>query len=263
MENLKIRVANEAESREAQELFFELGAKPRSILKGWQTKEYKTAWFALGKSGELYNEIVFKDNDSGICCSELYKEITLPELRDMVVLKRNDVGDATHDCGKGHERFGYLTSDGVEYIWSWGNSSWFKPKEMNFKSLNIKPIEKNESLNDKIASAETYRQAEVLPFIDDEPIGQKYDNNKPRMSLLAKGFLKSVVNVMEFGAQKYDVDNWQNVPDAKTRYYDAMQRHIGAWWDGETKDKETGEHHLAHAVCCAMFLMWFDGEQKQ
>ena len=42
------------------------------------------------------------------------------------------------------------------------------------------------------------------------------------------------------------------------RYYDAMQRHIDAWWQGEQKDPETGEHHLAHAICCGMFLWWFD-----
>ena len=37
-----------------------------------------------------------------------------------------------------------------------------------------------------------------------------------------------------------------------------MQRHIDAWWQGEQKDPETGEHHLAHAICCGMFLWWFD-----
>ena len=78
------------------------------------------------------------------------------------------------------------------------------------------------------------------------------------MSLLPKGALSAVIRVLEFGATKYQENNWKHVPDAKTRYYDAMQRHIDAWWNGEQKDPETGEHHLAHATCCAMFLMWFD-----
>lgn len=90
--------------------------------------------------------------------------------------------------------------------------------------------------------------------------GQKFDKNKPRMSLLPKGALNAVIRVLEFGANKYQVDNWKHVPDAKTRYYDAMQRHIDAWWYGEQKDPETGEHHLAHAICCGMFLWWFDEE---
>ena len=88
--------------------------------------------------------------------------------------------------------------------------------------------------------------------------GKKLDQNKPRMSLLPKGALNAVIRVLEFGATKYQVDNWKHVPEAKTRYYDAMQRHIDAWWQGEQKDPETGEHHLAHAICCGMFLWWFD-----
>ena len=89
-------------------------------------------------------------------------------------------------------------------------------------------------------------------------LGQKFDSAKARMSLLPKGILQKVVNVLELGAKKYQEDNWQHVNNAHTRYYDAMQRHIEAWWSGEILDPETGEHHLAHATCCAMFLMWFD-----
>ena len=92
--------------------------------------------------------------------------------------------------------------------------------------------------------------------------GNKLDQNKPRMSLLPKGALNAVIRVLEFGATKYQVDNWKHVPEAKTRYYDAMQRHIDAWWHGEQKDPETGEHHLAHAICCGMFLWWFDNQQS-
>lgn len=86
----------------------------------------------------------------------------------------------------------------------------------------------------------------------------KHDSNKPRASLLPKGAVNAVIRVLEFGARKYAIDNWKTVPDAKTRYYDAMNRHIDAWWNGESKDQETGEHHLAHAICCGMFLWWFD-----
>ena len=93
--------------------------------------------------------------------------------------------------------------------------------------------------------------------------GKKLDQNKPRMSLLPKGVLSAVIRVLEFEATKYKVDNWKHVPDAKTRYYDAMHRHIDAWWQGEEKDSETGESHLAHAVCCALFLMWLDDNSKR
>ena len=90
----------------------------------------------------------------------------------------------------------------------------------------------------------------------------KHDQSKPRFSLIPNGTLNAVIRVLEFGATKYQAYGWKHVPDAKTRYYDAMQRHIDAWWQGEKKDRETGESHLAHAVCCTLFLMWLDDNSK-
>lgn len=88
--------------------------------------------------------------------------------------------------------------------------------------------------------------------------GVKHDKGKVRYSLLPKSVLEKVLNVLEFGANKYSKDNWQQVPNARDRYYDAAMRHIQAWYYGETKDPETGESHLAHAICCLMFLLWLD-----
>ena len=93
--------------------------------------------------------------------------------------------------------------------------------------------------------------------------GTQSFQKKPRMSLLPKGVLNAVIRVLEFGASKYAENNWQTVTDARRRYYDAMLRHIDAWWQGEQKDSETGESHLAHAICCAMFLMWLDNNSKR
>ena len=90
--------------------------------------------------------------------------------------------------------------------------------------------------------------------------GRKDDSSKLRYSLLPVGTVNQVVQVLEFGSIKYSEGNWQKVPNAKTRYYDAALRHIDAWWQGEKVDSETGLPHLAHAICCLMFLMWFDSE---
>lgn len=80
--------------------------------------------------------------------------------------------------------------------------------------------------------------------------------------ILLEHYYSISINISELGEVKRGVDNWKHVPEAKTRYYDAMQRHIDAWWHGEQKDPETGEHHLAHAICCGMFLWWFDSQQS-
>ena len=67
--------------------------------------------------------------------------------------------------------------------------------------------------------------------------------------------------MLEFGAARYQVDNWMHVPDARRRYYDAAMRHIEAWLLGEQNDPESGLPHLAHAVCCLLFLIWFDNRE--
>ena len=50
----------------------------------------------------------------------------------------------------------------------------------------------------------------------------------------------------------------QKVSDSKRRYFDAMQRHVWSWKQGEQLDPESGIHHLAHAMCCLMFLYEHD-----
>lgn len=92
--------------------------------------------------------------------------------------------------------------------------------------------------------------------------GIKFDSGKPRWGLLPFREVREVVDVLTFGAQKYSDDNWQNVRPTN-RYIDAAFRHITAWLTGEKKDAESGISHLAHAICCLLFLMWFDNEDKK
>lgn len=91
--------------------------------------------------------------------------------------------------------------------------------------------------------------------------GRKHDSNKPRYSLLPTGTVNQVVQVLEYGAVKYEIDNWQRVPSARTRYYDAAMRHIDDWWNGSEIDEESSLPHLAHAICCLLFLLWFDEQE--
>ena len=88
--------------------------------------------------------------------------------------------------------------------------------------------------------------------------GRKFDGNKLEFGLLPPKALEATVDVLTFGAQKYERDNWKKVPDSKRRYFDALQRHMWAWKNGETLDPESGKHHLAHAMCCLMFLYEHD-----
>lgn len=104
---------------------------------------------------------------------------------------------------------------------------------------------------------------DVFKNIDDgkvipPTVGVKYDNDKPQWSLLPFRALKEVVEVLTYGAKKYAPDNWKKVPDARRRYIDAGFRHLTAYASGEKHDPETGKHHLAHAICCMLYLVAFD-----
>ena len=88
--------------------------------------------------------------------------------------------------------------------------------------------------------------------------GRKFDGDKLEYGLLPPLALEATVDVLTFGAQKYERDNWKHVPDSKRRYYDALQRHLWAWKKGEILDSDSGKHHLAHAMCCLMFLYEHD-----
>ncbi len=103
---------------------------------------------------------------------------------------------------------------------------------------------------------------DFLANVSDTPIilktGVKYDQDKPQWTLVPFKALDEVVKVLTIGARKYAPDNWKKVPNARQRYIDAAFRHMSAYAAGEKLDDETGKSHLAHAMCCLLFLLAFD-----
>lgn len=93
--------------------------------------------------------------------------------------------------------------------------------------------------------------------------GRKDDQQKPKWGILPVESLTEVVLAAQHGVAKYGEDNWQLVPNARERYIDATYRHMAAWRKGEVKDPESGRHHLAHAICSLIFVLWFDLKKNQ
>ncbi|MBJ9771391.1 hypothetical protein [Acinetobacter baumannii] len=100
MDNYKIKVKDEAESKEAQELFVQLGYE--------LFKSKRIGIVAAEDNGTVYPDVIWN------WYAYEGKELTLPQLRDLVVLKRNDVKDATH-TGTGDSKY-YVDSNGDSYI---------------------------------------------------------------------------------------------------------------------------------------------------
>lgn len=92
--------------------------------------------------------------------------------------------------------------------------------------------------------------------------GRKDDADKPDWSLLPFAAVGQVVRALDYGARRYGVDNWQQVPNARRRYFAALCRHAVRWFSGERYDKDSGLHHLAHAACCVLFLLNLDTDGK-
>ena len=93
--------------------------------------------------------------------------------------------------------------------------------------------------------------------------GIKYDDGKARWELIPFRAMRDVVDVLTYGSRKYADDNWKIVPYARKRYISAAFRHLTDWAGGEKKDSETGKSHLAHAICCLLFLLWFEQEDEK
>ena len=89
-----------------------------------------------------------------------------------------------------------------------------------------------------------------------ENTGVKHDQGKPRMDLLSGLALEEVAKVLTFGAVKYGEHNWRG-GIVFSRLIAAAMRHLFAYARGESKDPETGLSHIAHAMCCLMFLLEF------
>lgn len=99
--------------------------------------------------------------------------------------------------------------------------------------------------------------------------GQKFDAGKTEWDLLPLGPVEEIVKVLMHGREKYGRDNWQLVDNPIRRYYAAAQRHLAAFRRArfDTKDPydaidaESHLHHLAHAACCVLFLLWHERKE--
>lgn len=86
-------------------------------------------------------------------------------------------------------------------------------------------------------------------------VGRKFDAGKLDYTLVPFDAMDEIVKVLDFGAKKYDRDNWRHVANADQRYQAAAFRHLTAYAKGERTDPETGLSHLAHIGCCILFLL--------
>ena len=89
----------------------------------------------------------------------------------------------------------------------------------------------------------------------------RYNKGKKQWALVDFKSLEPMVEVLEFGAQKYAKWNWaKGMP--VTQVSESLLRHMFAFLSGEDKDPESGIDHLGHVMCNAMFLSYIMREKS-
>ena len=96
-------------------------------------------------------------------------------------------------------------------------------------------------------------QAEEVRTVDPKTGGEK-GMKLPQMGALEPRSLMEVAKVAGFGAKKYERYNFLKGYNWSLSY-DALQRHLHAFWSGEDKDPESGLYHLAHAAWHCLALL--------
>jgi len=98
-------------------------------------------------------------------------------------------------------------------------------------------------------------------------VGQKFSGGKLDWTLVDWSSLEGLVKRLMCGEKKYSRDNWKKVPNAVHEYRKALLRHIFKYLnDGaDLEDKDDplmeGTTHLDAAMCCLMFLKYFEGRK--
>lgn len=85
-------------------------------------------------------------------------------------------------------------------------------------------------------------------------LGDRFNVGKSRWDLVPWGPLSELVNVYTYGSKKYADNNWRKGLKFSDTFA-ALQRHLMAWYSGESRDSESNCHHLAHVAWNAFTLI--------
>lgn len=88
------------------------------------------------------------------------------------------------------------------------------------------------------------------------PTGGQKGQKRAQLGALDPGALRTVAEVAGYGTEKYDRYNFLKGYDYSLSY-DALQRHLMAFWSGENNDPESGLPHLGHAAWHCLALLAF------
>ena len=256
MENLKIKVNDEAESKEVQELLYYLdyNGKPYLLTNEKMRKDGCRNDYEIG--------FLFAELGGNVACAHKtetkyfdyhpYEEITLQKLKDLAVLKRNSIDDATHTGRSGSQY--YIGAE--SYFWDG-----IKWEQRDFLNLgHLKPIEKEVKKKEFLNPEQGYALVEC--FVGETPIPESWIEIPEGAEILyfeklyesANHFFKTVNGKsyykylekysewIEYGIEGLDdfkemIDNfrimWQRNPETTNTSIQEKLKFIEKWLNGE------------------------------
>lgn len=100
----------------------------------------------------------------------------------------------------------------------------------------------------------------MIPNTETVEIAKTNDEGKLPLAWLPWAALREVSSVQAFGHAKYkDFNNYRKGMEV-SRNASCALRHITEYIEGESIDHESGQKHLAHAVCRLLFILQNEAE---
>lgn len=92
--------------------------------------------------------------------------------------------------------------------------------------------------------------------LEENKEGVRFDAEKQRHDLIPPFAIEQLTKILTFGAKKYKDRNWEKGMQW-SRVISSLKRHLHEIEKGNDYDDESGELHIAHLLCNAVFLCEF------
>ena len=90
----------------------------------------------------------------------------------------------------------------------------------------------------------------------------RHNQDKTKWSLVDFNSIEGLVKVLEFGVEKYGLDNWKIGLDPNETL-ESLMRHTIKLLNGEQLDDETNLNHAYHIMANAMFYIYHKNKENE
>jgi hypothetical protein len=117
---------------------------------------------------------------------------------------------------------------------------------------NLDDFENWQITLERVATWKPEKPSQDLP---DANLKTRVAINKPTLSAIPPVAIYALGAAMQDGVNKYEKYNWRDAGATSSIFFDAMCRHLFAWYAGEDHATDSKIHHLGHLMAgCAIIM---------